>query len=71
MKGLPVDAGDIAAFIAAGASIGALGTSLWTARYTSQQTQRLKSLKWSRERLVDTVQSIVVDCQKQMDLFSL
>ncbi len=54
-----MDAGDIAAFIAAGASVGALVTSLWTAWYTTRQAARLERVRWSRERLADAMPRVL------------
>ena len=47
------NAGDIAAFLAAGASTATLGTSIYIARYQSRIARRMENVKWRRDRFTD------------------
>lgn len=53
-----MDAGDYAAFVAAGASTLALVVSIYTARYAAGQAERLERVKWSRDNLSDAVVAV-------------
>jgi hypothetical protein len=57
-------AGDIAAFIAAGASTATLGTSIYIARMSAMRAERLEARKWSRERLADSIVLVAEHCKK-------
>ncbi len=57
-------AGDVAAFIAAGASLCTLGTSIYIARYQSKHSQNLERIRWRRERLVDQVIALVAAIER-------
>ncbi len=58
-----MDVGDIGAVVAAVASLGALATGIYAARYTSRQTARLELAKWYRERLSADVTEILHVCR--------
>lgn len=66
-----MDAGDIAAIVAAVASIAALGVSIYSVRHTTKAAERLEHVKWSRERIADTVQSLMLEARTHADLIQL
>jgi len=60
-----VDAGDVAAFVAAVAALGALGTSLWTAAYTSRRTAELERARWLRGIITADVMAVARAIRRQ------
>lgn len=58
-----MEAADVAAFVAAGASIGALGTSIYGVRHTTKAAARLERVRWTRERLIDSTRSLLNTCR--------
>jgi hypothetical protein len=63
-----MDAGDIAAFIAAGASIAALGTSIYGVHHTTGAAARLELTKWSREKLAPDVNTVLAAASQLLDV---
>jgi len=59
-----VEAADIAAFVAAGASVAALAVSVYSVRHTTKQAAHLELAKWSRERLSEDVDEVLHVCRQ-------